>query len=197
MASPEPKIMPGVSTPATLPNAPEAPNVSPNDSAVSETNPAEPTAKVKRPPIKRVTHPALKPDADGNPTVKLDAWPEDFSSVKHKALAIENFTSEAVMLNEQARLYEKKAADLRQQAKDCLTLGSTEDRKNVKKVRDIIGQLGELTSSLAGKGVNITDMIQGLQALLQKQATEQAAASGTNGAGEAASAVAGTTVGAV
>lgn len=158
--------------------APKAPTASASAAAPGSANPntpaatGEPTAKQKRVPIKRVCHPLLKPDADGKPTVKLDVWPADFSSVKHKALRPQDFTSEAVMLNQQADQYEAKAKKLRQEAVDCATLGGTEDRKKVKKVRDIISQLGELTKDLAGKNINVKDMIAGLTAMLEKQSGE-------------------------
>ena len=161
------------------PKAPTAPrntvsdNANPNTPAAGAAPAAgtdgQPVVKAKREPIKRVTHPALKPDDKGVPTCKLDVWPADYSSVKHKALRREDFTSEAVMLNEQARVYEEKAKKLRQEAIDCATLGGTEARKQVKQVRDIIGKLAELTGNLKAKGINMEEMLGGLQAMLTKQ----------------------------
>ncbi len=148
---------------ATAPNAPAAPGTA---------NPGQPEVKKKRDPIVRVTHPLLMPNEKGEATVKLKEWPADYSSVKHKSLTRENFENEALYLNSKAEYHEKQAAKYRQEAADSLTLGGSEERKKVKKARDLVGNLGDIIKDLQAKGIDVTSMMANLNALMAAKAAE-------------------------
>jgi hypothetical protein len=130
-----------------------APAPAPNpDPAVPS---ASPVPAAKRPPIKRVIHPNLKPDAAGNRTVKLTEWPADYSSVKHKALSPDDFEKESVYLREQAKMLRKRADQLDAQAVESDTLGSPEQRKAAKKLRSLQDQMAALEKQLIADNVDI------------------------------------------
>ena len=127
--------------------------------AAQSTKPGEPAPKAKKEKVKRILHPALKPNAEGKPTEKLDGFPADFDPKVHKPLRRVNFKNEAPLLLQQADKLEAKAKALRAEAEACQKLGSQEERAKAKKLRDMFLRMEEIKSQLAGEGVDVAALM--------------------------------------
>lgn len=124
----------------------------------------------KRPPIRRATHPSLKPDAAGKPTVKLTEFPADWSYVYHKALRAEDFVDEIVYYNAMAKYHDDKAAEYRAQATETAKIGNAEDRVKAKKLVKLATNAEKMMAELAAQGIDVTAIMSSLLGKLQPKA---------------------------
>lgn len=123
--------------------------------AIKEEITSEKPVKVKkkREPkekVVKIMYPGLKMDANGDATVKLEAWPADFDPAKHARLKRSNFTTEIPFLEKRAERLEKKAADIRKEI-EAIRAGKPESGKAMKKMLKMADQFSSLMGELAGE----------------------------------------------
>lgn len=117
------------------------------------TKPGDPAPKAKKEKVEKILYPALKPDAEGKPTEKLDGWPADFDPKVHKQLKRSHFKNEAPLLRRRAEEMRAKATKLDNEAADC-EKGGGKASKSVKKLRSAIERFAELRAELEKDGVD-------------------------------------------
>jgi hypothetical protein len=122
----------------------------------------------RRPPIRRATHPALKPDAAGNATVKLTEWPADHSSIYHKALDSDDFTDEVTYYRAKATWHEREMTRLRTLADETAKLGTGEQRAAAKKLLALQAQITALTEQLSADNVDVEALRRAMNAKFAK-----------------------------
>lgn len=133
-----------------------------NPAAATNGSKGDPTPKPKRQRPVRITHPALKPDADGKATVKLDEYPADWDAKVHKPLRRKDFTGDHVFLERRATELEAKAKQLRIEAEEARKLGNSADRAKAKKLRSMLDKVADLKKELEAQGIDVTSLVSGL-----------------------------------
>lgn len=154
-----------MATPTTK-NAPAAKN------APTAAKPGDPAPKAKKEKVVRIPHPAIKADAQGKGTVKLEDFPADYDPKIHKQLRKADFVNEAPFLERRAAQLEKAAANLRAEAAQARTLGSTADRQKAKKLKSMIDKVAELRKEFEAQGLDVDALVGQLGA--KQTATEPA-----------------------
>lgn len=154
---------------AAAPAAPVVAGKLPNPPTAEATVEAAKLAADKKAARKRSAlafHSAMKPDAEGKPTQKIETLEsiKDFDSDKHAPMLRTHFKSEPMWCEWRAQWHESRAKDLRQEAID---LGKT-GGKEVKRVENMQKKLTEQLAALAAAGVDI----EGLKASLIKKLQE-------------------------
>lgn len=118
----------------------------------------ESVAKKKKPREKtvKVAYPGLKCGPDGNPTVKLDAWPVDYDPKVHMRLRKKDFLSPAPFLEQRADRLEKKVKELRLEA-EAIRKGGVKESKEIKRMNKLAetfsSKIEELRKELGDEGV--------------------------------------------
>jgi hypothetical protein len=115
-----------------------------------------------------IVHPALKPDADGKPTVKLDKFPTDYVTTKHKLLTAAHFTSEKAFLIAKAEKLEEQAKELRQQAESATKFGP-----NAAVFAKQLKRFDEVKAQLERDGVDVAALIESLRAKKEADAATE------------------------
>lgn len=136
-------------TAATKPAASAAPGSKGSEAAVAE-------------PKGKIAHPALKVDADGKPTVKLESVPADFDPKKHKPLKKTDFASEATFCEMRADEFERKAADLRQEAELIRKGGGKKAAQKAKRLAKMQERMEALKKELAESGIDVESLMASL-----------------------------------
>lgn len=139
------------------------PNAAP--AATQSTKPGEPAPAAKKEKTKRVPYPGIKADDKGKGTVKLKDFPTDFDPKLHKQLTRKDFENDAPLLRKRAEELRVRASKLDKEAQDAETLGSASQRQAAKKLRGMVGRIGELTKDLEAQGIDVDAMFPGLKAL--------------------------------
>lgn len=155
-----PAAAPKTTVEATNPAAPQVAN--PGEVAPVEGTPATP-AKAKRSRGDLVVHPALKPDDKGHATVKLEKFPEDYKTTKHKLITSANFVSEKAYLIAKAERLEAEAAELRKQAESTATFGP-----NAAAFAKQLKRFEEIKAKMETEGVDVNALIATLRAKAEK-----------------------------
>lgn len=110
----------------------------------------------------KIFHPALKADAEGKPTVKLEEVPADYDPKKHKPLKKSDFASEATYCIMRAEELERKAADYRQEADLIKKGGGKKAAQKAKRLAKMQERMEALKKELAESGINVEELMSSL-----------------------------------
>jgi len=168
-ATPTAPVAPRAPSPVSAPVAGQAPSARPGTTEL----------KAKKEKIVRVTHPALSPDAEGKPTVQLEAIPQDFDAKLHKPIRRKDLKDETLHFDLQIQRLEKKITDLRRQKEESKQLGSVKDRASAKKLLALQKRMDEVTKTLEASGTDVTALLAMLKAKQSEKAVEPTATDAT------------------
>jgi hypothetical protein len=138
--------------------------------------------KEKKPKVEKHAHPlvgSINKGSDGKQLYPFIAAPADYNPKLHKRLQAKDFSEtngRAGYFELQAAHFDKQAAACRQRAQDAKTGGSSEERKNLKKLERQAMQLLELQNIMIGKGINVDAIIARAKKMVADQAASKAAA---------------------
>lgn len=137
-----------------------APVAPPSNAAIpGATAPKKPKKpKEKKPKSELPLFSALKPDAEGNPTVKLKSA-EGYDPTKFAPLKRNNFECESFFMEYQADQLTAKAAKLREDAKKVRELGSSNTGTKAKTLLKITERMEELIASLKADGFDVDSLL--------------------------------------
>ena len=127
-------------------------------SAAPNTKDKTPDAAPKKP--EKVNYPGL---AEGQ-KIQGTEFPADFNASMHKPLKRSDFANEWVWLAHRADELAKKAAEMKAEADQIRTLGSSKDVKAAKKIGQLLKRAEELKSQLAGDGTDVDALLKALAA---------------------------------
>lgn len=108
-------------------------------------------------PRSKIPYHGLK-DINGQSRL-LTEIPTDWEAAKHKPLIKKDFSDAAVFYDMKAAQSEAKVLFYRQEASDCRTLGSAQDRKAAKRLLNMQKAMDRLTAALQADGVDTVELL--------------------------------------
>lgn len=119
--------------------------------------PEAPPAEKKEP--KRIAHPDLLTDDEGQPTAKIKEIPKDYDRTKHLPLRRRDFEDEAKWFDMRANEFDVKAFAHRKMAEEFRTLGSAKDRAKARRLVSMQKQMADLRKTLEDEGVDVDALL--------------------------------------